>query len=82
MKYQVEIISLKQNTFVHLFFQALPYRKQALIVSTWPRTSLPRDIVSVKRFQNLQALVNTITSYIVYRSMFFLKHSCFSVSQV
>lgn len=48
----------------HLFFQALPYRKQALIVSTWPSTLLPRDMISVKRFQNLQALVNTITSYV------------------
>lgn len=47
-----------------MFFQALPYRNQALIVSTWPSTSLPRDMISVKRFQNLQALVNTITSYV------------------
>jgi hypothetical protein len=64
MKYEVEVICLKQNTIVHLLVQALPNRKQALIISAWPSTSLPRDIVSVKRFQNLQALVNTTPSYL------------------
>ncbi|XP_078163443.1 protein EMBRYO DEFECTIVE 2247 [Carex rostrata] len=41
-------------------WQALPYRNQALIVSTWPSTLLPRDMISVKRFQNLQALIRAI----------------------
>ncbi|CAD5175574.1 unnamed protein product [Musa acuminata subsp. malaccensis] len=37
-------------------WQALPYRRQALIVSQWPRTSLPRDAKSIKRFENLQSM--------------------------
>jgi len=38
----------------------LPYREQALIVSHWPQTSLPRDVKSIKRFENLQSLVGLI----------------------
>ncbi|KAH7852189.1 hypothetical protein Vadar_021626 [Vaccinium darrowii] len=41
-------------------WQALPNRKEALIVSCWPQTSLPRDGNSVKRFENLQALTRAI----------------------
>ncbi|URD98722.1 Valyl tRNA synthetase tRNA binding arm [Musa troglodytarum] len=41
-------------------WQALPYRRQALIVSQWPRTSLPRDAKSIKRFENLQSLIRAI----------------------
>ncbi|XP_042388105.1 valine--tRNA ligase, chloroplastic/mitochondrial 2 [Zingiber officinale] len=41
-------------------WQALPYRRQALMVSHWPRTSLPRDVMSVKRFENLQSLIRAI----------------------
>ncbi|CAA6658462.1 unnamed protein product [Spirodela intermedia] len=41
-------------------WQALPHRKQALIVADWPATSLPRDAKSVKRFENFQALIRSI----------------------
>ncbi|CAL9052506.1 unnamed protein product [Musa banksii] len=41
-------------------WQALPYRRQALIVSQWPRTSLPRDAKSIKRFENLQSMIRAI----------------------
>ncbi|KAL2457288.1 aminoacyl-tRNA ligase [Forsythia ovata] len=41
-------------------WQALPYREQALIVSAWPPTSLPRQAESVKKFDNLQALIRAI----------------------
>ncbi|KAH7666329.1 valyl-tRNA synthetase protein [Dioscorea alata] len=41
-------------------WQALPYRREALMVSPWPRTSLPRDAKSIKRFENLQALTRSI----------------------
>ncbi|XP_038981960.1 valine--tRNA ligase, chloroplastic/mitochondrial 2 isoform X2 [Phoenix dactylifera] len=41
-------------------WQALPYRKQALIVSHWPESSLPRDTKSIKRFENLQSLTRAI----------------------
>ncbi|KAL5974743.1 hypothetical protein ACLOJK_031414 [Asimina triloba] len=41
-------------------WQALPHREQALIVSQWPKTSLPRDSKSVKNFENLQALIKAI----------------------
>lgn len=41
-------------------WQALPNRKEALIVSCWPQTSLPRHINSIKRFENLQALTRAI----------------------
>ncbi|OAY68306.1 Valine--tRNA ligase, chloroplastic/mitochondrial 2 [Ananas comosus] len=41
-------------------WQSLPYRKKALIVSHWPETSFPRDIKSIRRFQNLQSLVRAI----------------------
>ncbi|TYH39243.1 hypothetical protein ES332_D12G167200v1 [Gossypium tomentosum] len=38
-------------------WQALPNRREALIISSWPQTSLPRSTDLVKRFENLQALV-------------------------
>ncbi|RZC82710.1 hypothetical protein C5167_045496 [Papaver somniferum] len=41
-------------------WQALPHRKQALIVSPWPETSLPRNENSIRRFENLQALTRAI----------------------
>ncbi|XP_010558608.1 PREDICTED: valine--tRNA ligase, chloroplastic/mitochondrial 2 isoform X2 [Tarenaya hassleriana] len=41
-------------------WQALPYRKEALIVSPWPQNSLPRDVESIRRFENLQALTRAI----------------------
>ncbi|RZB57535.1 Valine--tRNA ligase, chloroplastic/mitochondrial 2 [Glycine soja] len=41
-------------------WQALPYRKHALIVSPWPETQLPRNTCSVKKFENFQALVRAI----------------------
>ncbi|OWM64386.1 hypothetical protein CDL15_Pgr020353 [Punica granatum] len=41
-------------------WQALPNRKEALIVSTWPHTSLPRKTSSIKKFENLQALTRSI----------------------
>lgn len=41
-------------------WQALPCRRQALIISHWPQTSLPRDANSVKRFENLQSLIRAI----------------------
>ncbi|KAK9129008.1 hypothetical protein Syun_017805 [Stephania yunnanensis] len=41
-------------------WQALPYRKEALIVSPWPRTSLPKLTSSVKKFENLQSLIRAI----------------------
>ncbi|XP_038686253.1 valine--tRNA ligase, chloroplastic/mitochondrial 2 isoform X2 [Tripterygium wilfordii] len=41
-------------------WQALPYRKEALMVSAWPRTPLPRHSNSIKKFENLQALTRAI----------------------
>ncbi|XP_006826387.2 valine--tRNA ligase, chloroplastic/mitochondrial 2 isoform X2 [Amborella trichopoda] len=41
-------------------WQALPNRKSALIVSSWPNTSLPRDAKSVKHFESLQSLTRAI----------------------
>ncbi|KAJ1393269.1 Valyl-tRNA synthetase, tRNA-binding arm superfamily [Sesbania bispinosa] len=41
-------------------WQALPNRKHALIVSPWPETQLPRSTSSIKKFENLQALVRAI----------------------
>lgn len=41
-------------------WQALPTRKEALMVSPWPRTSLPRQIHSIKKYENLQALTRAI----------------------
>ncbi|KAF8017178.1 hypothetical protein BT93_H2386 [Corymbia citriodora subsp. variegata] len=41
-------------------WQALPNRKEALMVSPWPRTSLPRQIQSIKKYENLQALTRAI----------------------
>lgn len=34
-------------------WQALPNRKEALIVSPWPKTSLPSHSNSIKQFKNL-----------------------------
>ncbi|KAL6574173.1 hypothetical protein OROHE_001077 [Orobanche hederae] len=42
------------------FVPSLPNRKEALIVSAWPATSLPRQAESVKKFENLQALTRAI----------------------
>ncbi|KAG4189915.1 hypothetical protein ERO13_A08G253800v2 [Gossypium hirsutum] len=41
-------------------WQALPNRKEALIISSWPQTSLPRSTHLVKRFENLQAVTRAI----------------------
>ncbi|EMS59232.1 Valyl-tRNA synthetase [Triticum urartu] len=41
-------------------WQALPYRKDALIVAPWPSTDLPKNLLSIKRFQNLQSLIRGI----------------------
>ncbi|KAB1223315.1 Valine--tRNA ligase [Morella rubra] len=41
-------------------WQALPNRKEALMVSPWPQTSLPRHTNSIKKFENLQALTRAI----------------------
>ncbi|KAL1120542.1 hypothetical protein V6Z11_D01G172300 [Gossypium hirsutum] len=38
-------------------WQALPNRREALIISFWPQTSLPRSTDLVKRFENLQVLI-------------------------
>nr|KJB15341.1 hypothetical protein B456_002G172800 [Gossypium raimondii] len=37
-------------------WQALPNRREALIISSWPQTSLPRSTDLVKIFENFQAL--------------------------
>ncbi|KAK7860963.1 valine--trna ligase [Quercus suber] len=39
---------------------ALPQRKEALMVSHWPQTSLPRHANSIKKFENFQALTRAI----------------------
>lgn len=58
------IIFLKWNgNFIQsfcllIYIQALPNRQEALIVSPWPQTSLPRLSNSIKKFENLQALVS------------------------
>ncbi|WCJ25225.1 Valine--tRNA ligase [Euphorbia peplus] len=41
-------------------WQALPNRKEALIVSSWPEKSLPRDTNSIKKFENFKALTRAI----------------------
>ncbi|KAL3568380.1 hypothetical protein D5086_031031 [Populus alba] len=41
-------------------WQALPDPKEALIVSPWPQTSLPRFPNSIKKFENFQALTRAI----------------------
>ncbi|XP_047333712.1 valine--tRNA ligase, chloroplastic/mitochondrial 2 isoform X2 [Impatiens glandulifera] len=41
-------------------WQALPKRGEALIVSKWPHTSLPRNEIAVKRFENFQAMTRAI----------------------
>lgn len=41
-------------------WQALPNRKEPLIVSPWPQTSLPSSANMIKKFENLQALTKAI----------------------
>ncbi|MFS7999840.1 hypothetical protein Hanom_Chr12g01171331 [Helianthus anomalus] len=41
-------------------FGALPNMKEALIVSSWPLTSLPRNLTAIKRFEKLKALTRAI----------------------
>ncbi|GAB2254750.1 hypothetical protein Droror1_Dr00022559 [Drosera rotundifolia] len=41
-------------------WQALPHREGALIVSSWPETSLPTVASVTKQFENLQALTRAI----------------------
>ncbi|XP_052491064.1 valine--tRNA ligase, chloroplastic/mitochondrial 2 [Gossypium raimondii] len=41
-------------------WQALPNRREALIISSWPQTSLPRSTDLVKIFENFQALTRAI----------------------
>lgn len=41
-------------------WQALPNRKEPLIISPWPQTSLPSYSNMIKRFENLQALTRAI----------------------
>lgn len=54
-------VILLVNILVYFYcLQALPNRKEALIVSPWPLTSLPRNLTAIKRFENLQALVSVI----------------------
>ena len=56
---KLSIIGCKPfEVVISLFFpQGLPYRKHALIGSPWPETQLPRNTSSIKKFENLQALV-------------------------
>ncbi|KAB1997077.1 hypothetical protein ES319_D12G000800v1 [Gossypium barbadense] len=42
--------------FSFIYLQALPNRRETLIISSWPQTSLPKSTDLVKRFENLQAL--------------------------
>ncbi|GJZ43847.1 valine--tRNA ligase, chloroplastic/mitochondrial 2 isoform X1 [Tanacetum coccineum] len=53
--YQSEDQALASTSQAVLLY-ALPNRKEALIVSPWPLTSLPRNLTTIKRFENLQAL--------------------------
>lgn len=60
---------------IYIFFfcqQALPNRKHALIVSPWPETQLPRNIGSVKKFENLQALVSLYLYFLLLTFPIFL----------
>ncbi|PPD73369.1 hypothetical protein GOBAR_DD29705 [Gossypium barbadense] len=41
-------------------WKALPNRRETLIISSWPQTSLPKSTDLVKRFENLQALTQAI----------------------
>ncbi|XAR73533.1 Valine--tRNA ligase [Bertholletia excelsa] len=41
-------------------WQGIPNREEALIMSCWPQTSLPRQASAIKRFENLQALTRAI----------------------
>ncbi|CAI0450935.1 unnamed protein product [Linum tenue] len=41
-------------------WQALPNWKEALIISSWPQTSLPRHANSIRQFENFQALTRAI----------------------
>ncbi|XP_035830469.1 uncharacterized protein LOC110865430 isoform X2 [Helianthus annuus] len=60
-------------------WQALPNMKEALIVSSWPLTSLPRNLAAIKRFEKLQALRNgCIGSSIQSR---FAKHPFYRFAQ-
>lgn len=42
------------------------------MVSDWPLTSLPRDVESIKKFENLQALVSTFISSLIRCRIFTL----------
>jgi hypothetical protein len=55
------LISIISRILLLFLFQAFPYRKQALMVTPWPTTGLPKDLRSIKRFQNLQSLVKLCT---------------------
>ncbi|KAL1120538.1 hypothetical protein V6Z11_D01G172300 [Gossypium hirsutum] len=48
---------------------ALPNRREALIISFWPQTSLPRSTDLVKRFENLQVLTRAIRNAIAEYSV-------------
>ncbi|KAL1120540.1 hypothetical protein V6Z11_D01G172300 [Gossypium hirsutum] len=50
-------------------WQALPNRREALIISFWPQTSLPRSTDLVKRFENLQVLTRAIRNAIAEYSV-------------
>ncbi|CAM8976123.1 unnamed protein product [Rhodiola kirilowii] len=41
-------------------WQALPSRTEALIVTSWPKTGLLKNVTSIKKFENLQALTRSI----------------------
>uniref|UniRef100_A0A2P2M189 valine--tRNA ligase n=1 Tax=Rhizophora mucronata TaxID=61149 RepID=A0A2P2M189_RHIMU len=41
-------------------WQAVPKRKEALIVSSWPQILLPQHTSSIKKFENFQALTKAI----------------------
>ncbi|CAI9108268.1 OLC1v1007835C1 [Oldenlandia corymbosa var. corymbosa] len=41
-------------------WQALPSEEEAIMISAWPSSSLPRSMESIKRFENLQALTRAI----------------------
>ncbi|KAJ0557900.1 hypothetical protein HanIR_Chr07g0330371 [Helianthus annuus] len=41
-------------------WQALPNMKEALIVSSWPLTSLPRNLTAIKREMDVLALLSCL----------------------
>ncbi|KAJ0908860.1 putative class I and II aminoacyl-tRNA synthetase, tRNA-binding arm [Helianthus annuus] len=41
-------------------WQALPNMKEALIVSSWPLTSLPRNLTAIKREMDVLALLSSL----------------------